>query len=262
MSQMRIKITFNNPASRTDLPINTNYYLVCLISALAKGYASYLRSLCSSDRGSKYFDMFTFSQLIIPLREIESRKISILSEQFYWYVASPYPQFLGIISSRLRSFKNIWIAGQSFEVDTIEFLPSPRFDGPEARFTCLSPVTVRRRRSAVKKAGNHSKYIFPFEEDYISFLEDDLLNKYNRLRSNKRDKLDFNLEFDRDYLRKRNNKIVKVITIEKDDEHNNQIRGVLAPLAIQADPDVLQLIYNTGLGHYNSMGFGMVERIQ
>ena len=88
-----------------------------------------------------------------------------------------------------------------------------------------------------------------------------MLEKHNRVQAERRKKIHFNLEFDREYIKKRRNKIIKVIRLQNGNKQAGQVKGVLAPLQIEADPDILSLIYNTGLGHFNSMGFGMVERV-
>ncbi|HID38785.1 MAG TPA: hypothetical protein EYP36_04630, partial [Calditrichaeota bacterium] len=85
-------------------------------------------------------------------------------------------------------------------------------------------------------------------------------NRYKKINIfTKRDHLDFELEFDKEYLKRRRNKITKVITLEG--EEQEQIRGVLAPLSIKAEPEILRLIYDMGLGQLNNWGFGMVERV-
>ncbi len=258
---MRIKITFETRNQTTFLPINTNYYLYQLINELTHDYRRYLCALVPGRSKWKKFDLYTFSQLIIPERVIRDYEIGINSPEFYWYISSPFYQFLGILAKELRERKTVRINDKRFRVGEVNFYPSPDFSSSSARFTCLSPVAVYRKQVMDRfERNNFSMSVLPDESEYIYFLQKDLLYKHNILRNEKRDHLDLELEFDKDYLRRRRNKITKVIRLEGEDQE--QIRGVLAPLSIKAEPDILRLIYDMGLGQLNNWGFGMVEKVQ
>ncbi|NOX88339.1 MAG: CRISPR-associated endoribonuclease Cas6 [Calditrichaeota bacterium] len=256
---MRIKITFKNPKEKTYLPINTNYYLVKLIKHLTFEYRRYLSSLVPEHRYHKGFDVYTFSQLIIPERKIEDFMIGILSQDFHWYVASPYYQFLGILAKELKKHKKVKIYDTWFEVETVKFVQVPEFTGNEAQFTCLSPVTVLRNGS--KTQSSFKKYVLPDHKDFHQSLERDLKHKYHIINKKEIEKIDFDLEFDPEYLRKKNNRITKVITIERESRNQEQVRCILAPFKIKAKPEVLKVIYDAGIGQLNSLGFGMVEMV-
>ncbi len=257
---MRIKVTFKNPKRKTTLPINTNYYLVKLIKNLTYEYRRYLSSLLPKEKHERGFDVYTFSQLIIPDRKIEDFMISVLSAEFYWYVSSPYYQFLGILAKELRTQKRVRLYNDYFEVKNVHFVPVPEFSENEAQFTCLSPMTV------VKKEGRNGhtikRYIFPDQEDFYSTLEKDLKYKFKIINKKKIDKIDFNMEFDQEYVKRKNNRITKVITLEREKRNQEQVRCVLAPFKIKAAPEVLQMIYDAGIGQMNDLGFGMVEIVK
>ncbi|MHB2154627.1 CRISPR-associated endoribonuclease Cas6 [Calditrichota bacterium LG24] len=257
---MRIKVTFKNPKRKTVLPINTNYYLVKLIKHLTYEYRRYLTSLLPGERANKDFDVYTFSQLIIPERKIEDFMIGILSPEFHWYISSPYYQFLGILAKEFRTQKKVKIYNTFFEVEAVRFVPVPEFSDSEVQFTCLSPMTV------LKKEGNNGqtrkKYILPDQDDFYQALEKDLKYKYNVINKKQIDKIDFDLEFDQEYVKRKNNRITKVITLESESRAQEQVRCVLAPFKIKASPEVLQMIYDAGIGQMNSMGFGMVEIVK
>jgi CRISPR-associated endoribonuclease Cas6 len=207
--------------------------------------------------------MYTFSQLIIPYRKINRDKIGIISSEFHWYVASPYYQFLGLLAKELRISNSIKIAGHRFGVNSVNFITSPSFEGSEAQFTCLSPVAVFRQRvSAKKNTSMHLKsgYLLPDEREYLTNLKKDLIWKYNTVqKQNVLKHLDLELQYDQQYIEKKNNRITKVITLENGRALPEQVRGVLAPLSVKAEPDILRLIYDAGLGQLNNYGFGMVE---
>ncbi len=261
---MRIKIYFNNPDDQTYLPINTNYHLVRLIEHLTFEYRRYLNSLVSYDNRDNYFNMYTFSQLIIPDRKIKDFKIGIMSKEFYWYISSPFYQFLGIIARELRSRKVVKIYNKWFPVKQVRFICSPPFKSSIARFTCLSPIAVYRQEFKGRTLHTHQfngGYVLPDQEDYLEYIERDILTKYKILQGKQKKRLKLDLQFDQDYINKRKNKITKVIMLENGDTLKEYIRGVLAPLQIRAEPEILQLIYDSGLGQLNNLGFGMLETI-
>lgn len=262
---MRIKITFSNPHQETQIPINTNYYLVRLIDNLTFEYRRYLQSLPGTSEHHGKFDLYTFSQLLVPKRKIVDNKISILSSEFHWFIASPFHQFLGLIAKQLRDRKTVKLYKHHFEVRSIHFVDAPEFNYAEARFTCLSPVAVyRQRRRSKRRNPLHLKagYILPNDQDYLSFIKKDLIYKYQLIEHNSIDDMDFDLQYDADYIRKRNNRITKVITLENGDRLPEQVRGVLAPLKVKADPRFLRIMYDSGLGQLNNLGFGMLETVQ
>jgi len=262
---MRIKITFSNPHKETQIPINTNYYLVRLIDNITLEYRRYLQSLLGNDRHKGKFDLYTFSQLLVPKRKIVDSNIRILSSEFHWFIASPFHQFLGLIAKQLRDRKTIKLYKHHFGIRSIQFVDAPEFNNSEARFTCLSPVAVyRQRRMSKKRNPLHLKagYILPNEQDYLTSIKKDLIYKYKLIEHNSIDDMDFDLQYDADYIRKRNNRITKVITLENGDRMPEQVRGVLAPLKVKADPQFLRIMYDSGLGQLNNLGFGMLETVQ
>ncbi len=261
---MRIKITFRRGHRTTYLPINTNLYLIRLINHLTYEYHRYLSALLPIKKRGRKFDVYTFSQLVIPEREVLNFKIGLISPEFYWYVSSPYYQFLGLLAKKLRERKQIRIYNSWFTVEEVFFIRSPEFKDAKAQFTCLSPVAVYKqnfRKHADKDHQFQEGYILPEENEYISTLERDLIYKYNLIQKNKRNAINISLEFDQRYIEKRNNKIVKIITLDRNESETKKIFGVLAPLQIKAEPEVLRLIYDAGLGQLNNLGFGMLETV-
>ncbi|MBN2425479.1 MAG: CRISPR-associated endoribonuclease Cas6 [Calditrichaceae bacterium] len=263
---MRIKVSFASQNIPIFIPINTNYYIANLINQLCYEYQNYLKSLMPDSAQKNTFNIYTFSQLIIPLRKIYKFKICVNSPEFYLYISSPFYQFLSILAKELRCRKTIKIFDYRFEINDISFYPSPDFKTSEARFTCLSPVTVYKDTgSSVEQnlphAHNILQYMYPNEEDYQKYVKRDLIYKYNILNNENRQYLDMQLQFDSDYIKRKNNRITKVITLESQDAAPEQIRGVLAPLKVKAEPEILQIIYDAGLGQLNNLGFGMVEMV-
>ena len=71
----------------------------------------------------------------------------------------------------------------------------------------------------------------------------------------------FDLEFDKKYLERKKYKISKLIAIENNRKKPAYIRGVLAPFKLSTTPEVLKIIYDTGIGSFTTMGFGMIHKV-
>ena len=205
---VRIRITFGDRARISYLPVNTNYCLVYLLDSLTKSYSNYLISLLPKNfKNRSQFDVFTFSQLLIPEKKIENLKMAVYSALFTWYVSSPFYQFLDIITHQLRKQKKVKIAGNEYEIESIEYLRSPAFKNKTSQFSCLSPISISNdKRTKLNGKNTLNKFLLPLHRDYI--------------------------------------------------------RRVTAPLLINAQPDILNLIYETGVEEYNRFEFGMTKKVK
>ena len=261
---MRIQITLRDKKRISYLPINTNYYLADLLSKVTKNYEPLLTSFIPTNGSpQEKFNFYTFSQLIIPNRKIEKSKLAIYSAELYWHIASPFSQYLEILAKELMKRKWISIADNRYEIRYIDFFPTPPFNGCEAHFTCLSPVTVLNNGDTTLRGKlTLENFLFPEHKDFKKKLIDDIKWKYKLLYGRELKNIVFDFKIDSQYLRKRNNKITKLIAIEKNKKTPDYIRGFLAPFKLKTTSEVLKLIYDAGLGQFNPMGFGMLAKVQ
>jgi CRISPR-associated endoribonuclease Cas6 len=260
---MRVRITFWDRKLVSYLPINTNYYLSKLLDKIIKKHQEYLQSLIPQRcNNGGTFDTYTFSQLIIPSRRIEHKRIAVYSPDLYWYISSPYHQFISILAREFRLRKQVKIAGNSYSVSKFQFIKPPVFSSGIHKFTCLSPITVTRNNNS-NLGGKLSlgNYLMPDSAEFETRLLAETHTKLNLLTNNQINNIEFSLEFDKKYLKRKNNKISKLIAIEKNKEKPHYIRAVFAPLRISTTPDILTIIYDAGLGSYNALGFGMIRKI-
>jgi CRISPR-associated endoribonuclease Cas6 len=190
-------------------------------------------------------------------------KIAVYSPELYWYIASPFHQFISILAKEFRLRKQVKIAGNSYVVSEFQFLKQPSFSSGDEKFTCLSPISLIRDNN-LKLGGKLSlkNFLLPDDADYKERLIDDTFYKLDRLTNKKFKRKRFSLEFDEKYIEQKNYKISKLIAIEKNKKKNHYIRAVLAPFKISTTPDILKLIYDTGLGSFTTMGFGMIRKVK
>jgi len=259
---MRLQVYFTNPHKNVLLPINNNHTLARVIKKLASGILP--DEEYSGQAGGRR--MYTFSQLIIPERKIVNDKIAILSESFHWFIASPDENFVNRLAQAFNENNMVDICGFNFPVEFVKVAKTPAFSDGDNLFTCLSPVTVFCYNQAnndqfVHQNRRRRQYLFPEDEQYYHCLRSELKIKLIRMGIQIQDNFKFTIRLDREYLKKKNYRITKMIKIKDEFGNDLMVKGVLAPLRIKARPDILQVIYDTGLGQMNEYGFGMLEKV-
>jgi CRISPR-associated endoribonuclease Cas6 len=153
-------------------------------------------------------------------------------------------------------------ANNRYELRSIEFMQTPSFNGDEVNFSCLSPITILRNGDTnLRGKLTLDNFLFPEHKDFKTKLIDDIKHKYEVLMDCRLNNIYFEFNFDAHYLKKRNNKISKLIAIEKNKQSPDYIRGFFAPFKVKTIPEILNIIYDIGLGQFNSMGFGMVAKV-
>jgi len=143
-----------------------------------------------------------------------------------------------------------------------DLLKMPHFTSQNEKFTCLSPITLTRNdytRLGGKLSLNN--FLLPEHSEYQERLIALIANRLNRIAHCKMQPIKFSLEFDKKYIKRKNNRVRKLIAIENNKKKPTYIRGILAPFKISTTPEILNVIYDTGLGSFTTMGFGMIQKV-
>jgi CRISPR-associated endoribonuclease Cas6 len=260
---MRIRITFRDRQLISYLPVNTNYYLANLLDKMMGKHTAYLKSLIPDrHQNGQKFDLYTFSQLIIPSRRVEHKKIAVYSPEIYWYISSPCHQFISLLAKEFRLRRQVTIAGNSYLVKEFQFLKMPKFTAENEKFTCLSPISLARNdTSPLGGKLTLDNFLLPDNCHFNERLIASIVSKVNCTTNSQKVDLKFSLEFDKKYLERKKNRISKLIAIENSRKRPVYIRAVLAPFRISTTPEILPIIYDTGIGSFTTMGFGMIQKV-
>jgi CRISPR-associated endoribonuclease Cas6 len=249
---MRIKITFDIGMG-VFLPINYNYLLASIIYRFLDlsnpEYAHFLHE-DGYGSGDKKFKLFTFSQLMAQKREIRDNCIHFRSS-LTWFVSSPQEEFLGSFAASLLDQRVIHINDISLQVKDVDIPRTPRFQ-ERMYFRCLSPITMSTKREYNGQVAMH--YLLPDETEFSDLVKQNLIRKYETIYRQKPCDDSFVMEFDADYISKRNGRITRLIRYKDVD-----IRGVLCPFHAFGSQELMFIGYECGFGDKNSAGFGMVE---
>ena len=257
---MRFIITLqtNATACGNFLPLNYQYelssFIYHTIAQADKAYATWLH-----ENGFKFngrpFKLFTFSNLFVPKYEIDRERscIRIDSERVEWLVSflpetSTEKFIFGLFSDRVFRIGDKHSAVQ-FSTERIEALPAPSFQR-ETLFGTLSPVSIPFRPDGQR----YATYLSPDCSEASAVILTNLLNKYHTF---------YGKPFDGDTsdfaLKVVNRPKAKLISVKKETPEASNIRGYMFDFLMTAPPELMKIMYESGIGHKNSIGFGMVR---
>lgn len=247
------------------LPLNYNYQLSSAIYNLLRfGSPEFSRFLHNSGfriDGKKY-KLFTFA-LRFDKIEVKDNYLILKSPKVTLHISSP------LIDTFIKNFvigtfenKVIDITDKdqsiNFRIITAEILPELVFTN-KMKFILLAPMILSTLKDYDGKMQQY--YLRPEDKDDINrVLTKNLLNKKGLLNRNQTIDGFCNLIWDEEYLKK-NKRITKKITINENGRFPIDVIGIQAPFTIEGDPELIKVGYECGFGEKNSMGFGMVNKI-
>lgn len=261
---MRFALTLsvNKTAYGNLIPLSYSYELSSWIYKVMAGsnaaYAAWLHNNGFSQE-HKRFKFFTFSRLLfdnaIPITGTD--RLSIFSNQGKLFI-SFLPEKSTEEFVKGIFLDNIFTIGDrkskvKFKVESIELLPSPDFSKGYGQFQTLSPITVSMKNKEGKAA-----YISPENNDYDygQLLFNNLKEKYRIYYGTEPEP---DITFELKHLTPPRSKLIK---IKSGTPAETNVRGFNFNFYLKTTPELLQLMYSTGAGEKNSVGFGLVERIE
>jgi CRISPR-associated endoribonuclease Cas6 len=204
--------------------------------------------------GAKRFKLFTFSQLLIPQREIAQGGLRCLSSEISWQISSPISEFIEHLAQGLLSLGRMRVGANEFALERVEVLPVPRFSS-EMSFRSLSPTVVAVGSEREGKFG--ARYLRADDPALSQALRKNLLKKFVLVYGREPASRELFVEFDREYLRRKGEEIYRLV-----DYKGTKIKAIMAPFTVRGSPELIEIGYEAGFGEKNSMGFGMVEVVK
>lgn len=258
---MRFALTLsvNKTAYGNLIPLSYSYELSSWIYKVLAGsnaaYAAWLHNNGFS-QDHKRFKFFTFSRLFFddakPIKGTD--RLAIFSNQSKLFI-SFLPEKSTEEFVKGIFLNNVFTIGDrkskvKFKVESIELLPSIDFSKGYGQFQTLSPITVSMKNKEGKVV-----YISPENNDYDygQLLLNNLKEKYRIYYGTEPD-----IAFELKFLSPPRSKLIK---IKSGTPAETNVRGFEYTFYMKANPDLLSIMYECGAGEKNSVGFGMVERI-
>ncbi len=204
--------------------------------------------------GAKRFKLFTFSQLLIPQREIVQGGLRCLSSEISWQVSSPISEFIEHLAQGLLSLGRMRLGENEFGIARVEVLPVPRFSD-EMRLRCLSPIVAATGSERDGKFG--ARYLRADDPEISEAVRKNVLEKFVLVHGREPLASELFVEFDREYVRRKGDEIYRLV-----DYNGTKIKAILAPFSVRGSPELIEIGYEAGFGEKNSMGFGMAEVVK
>ena len=254
---MRIKLTLTQTKPKQLIPSSYHHAVASFIyRTIEKSdpqYSQWLHSKGFQD-GNKKFKFFNFSDFYIPERNFMHNKIEILSNNFTLNVSMLSDQttehlIIGMFQSgKMKIFDNQTVA--EFNVKFIETVPEPDFN-ETMRYRILTPVVLSKK--ILKNEKDYVYYLEPGEDDYNLYFVNNLLAKYKIYSGaeiiNPQAKFEFKILSD---FKK------ELRTLITGENSESKIRGYKYEFELKAPPDIHRMLWMSGIGIKNSMGFGFV----
>ncbi len=256
--RFKLNLKIESQVFGNRLPINYQYELSAWIyRIIAQGDRQYAEWLHQNGFSEKHrnFKLFVFSNLYSPGIKFEKDRLIFHSDKASFYL-SLLPEksteaFIKGIFREQQFALGDRVSKVQFAVQQIELTPPPDFSSSFV-FKTLSPVVV----AVGQENSPHPRYVSPDENGYGQLIINNLIEKY-RLFYQKEFEGDTNFKFE--LLSPARSKLIRIKTGTKD---ATQVRGFLFTFCVEADKELLKVMYDAGMGEKNAQGFGCIESIK
>lgn len=240
---MQLHITFKN--KNTVLPIAYRYFVQSMIYNAMESDSDFSRFI--HDDGymneERSFKLFTFS----PLKGnylVKDKKITF-SDNFLLEIRAFEPMIIQHLICALKKGNEVNIGRNNLIVENC-VLNDKIIYQPSIKIKTVSPVTAYVTRNYTNRV-----YFSPEDNDFNQLIVNNAKRKW--LGAGKSEE-EFNLSI----------KLIDKIPLKKEVTmyKKSYITAWHGGFALEGNPEVINFLYNTGLGSKNSQGFGLFELIE
>jgi len=186
---------------------------------------------------------FTFSVRFPQYKGIEGNKM-LCGNKFFLLFSSNEETLVTAFYNGLRAKQKIKIGENypiTFEIEHIQLLPLKRIQTNKVLFRTISPILVNDK-------GSNLDYLSPMKPEFNkAFKEIIAIQAYN-----------FQIRCSEDMITFEINTMKKLPL----SHYNQTMTSWLGEFVLEAPTNVLQLVYDTGIGVRRSQGFGMMEIVK
>mgnify|MGYP001773180112 CR=1 FL=1 len=241
---MRLLLELSSEGNFT-VPIHYNYHIQ---SFLYKSISPKLAQILHNHGfpiEKRRFRLFTFSRIFGEYQIKSEGKITFVSP-FKLIVSSPMKEFIEEIAEELMRRESVEILTQGVSLNSVE-VSDLSIDRDRLRIKMLSPITIY---STLSRGDGKKKtyYYTPFEKEFSQLISENSRKKFRAFYEKEPDgeihltPLNVNMS---------NQKIISY--------KNTVIKGWMGIYELSGSPELMKLVYDTGLGGKNSQGFGCFE---
>lgn len=237
--QLHLHIQLNEPIT---LPVNYNHILQGVIyNAVFADYPNYADAL--HDGGNQFeertYKAFTFGPLLGRYR-IENKQIIFL-EDITWEIRSSDAMLITILRLYFESHGMLLSTHRIRNVETA--VTNFVVNDSKVKIKCISPVIAY----STIEGNSYTYYYTPEEYGFYELTKQNALRRYAAIKSETAGELEF-----RPVSVRRSDKVVTRY-------HGIIMSGWKGKYELEGDPELLDFLYQTGLGSKNAQGFGMFD---
>lgn len=247
---MRLKIELISN-QKVKLPVGYNAYIQALVyNFLDKADSKWLH-----DEGYKFenrqFRLFTFSSILERGDYIREKKLFIFPENISFYISSPLEWVLEQIAKNFIKSTKVRIGSNDLIISSIDVMKPVKFTNSSIKVRAITPIEVHS--TIVKPDGKKLTYYYsPFEKEFNNLINENSKKKWKSLF---RKDCEYNISI---YPHFRGSGYERIVYFGTGD-NKTIIKGWKGYFEVSGEIEILQFIYDAGLGSRNSQGFGMVE---
>jgi CRISPR-associated endoribonuclease Cas6 len=240
---LRIKLVLEKEGKDLALPVHYNQIIQgMLYRSLPRLLAKFLHDV-GFFHNNRPFKLFTFSKIF-------AEKFNIHNSTAYFkppisiYISSAIEEVSKSFAETVLQREKIILNRHPLTLKSIEIIPKPKFNQIN-KIRTLSPITVYK--TIEKEDGKRfTQYIFPEDPEFSTLIKENIKKKYSIIKGTELEDFEFEI--------KPINYKVKPLKYK-----DYIIKAVDGEFEIKTYPEILEAVYDAGLGAKNSQGFGMIE---
>jgi len=248
---VRTRIIFSLKNRGAYVPFHHQYLLAQVIKGIL---------MFGSNKDYKDFTQFNFSGLKGQTK-VSRKGLHFFSSRVTLVFACPDKPFLDYFLGRLFEQKEIMVGNlhlvpESFEAEELVQVRD------EAKFLCISPIVLI---AASFNDESSKKFISPEGDEFSDFLYESTLARMEATGKYTAEQLTsfykFQIVPDLNYIQRLqalHKKFARIYPLY-DNDIKYEVRGYTFPFTLFAAKEVLQFVYENGLGFFTHKGFGMLD---
>lgn len=248
---MRTRIIFSLKNRGAYVPFHHQYLLAQVIKGIL---------MFGSNKDYKDFTQFNFSGLKGQTK-VSRKGLHFFSSRVTLVFACPDKPFLDYFLGRLFEQKEIMVGNLHLVPESFE-AEEPVQIRDETKFLCISPIVLI---AASFNDESSKKFISPEGDEFSDFLYESTLARMEATGKYTAEQLTsfykFQIVPDLNYIQRLqalHKKFARIYPLY-DNDVKYEVRGYTFPFTLFAAKEVLQFVYENGLGFFTHKGFGMLD---
>ncbi len=209
-------------------------------------------SLAANLHYSREIKTFTFSEIIVPKRKIDSMGIHILDGHAYLIYSSPSKDYVESLVEGMLANPQLRIGRINLIIEQIEVVPTPDVSWSDVTFKTLSPIVLYTSSDGKKK----DTPLYPTDTRWYVNLEKNLRHGFEAFYGTVPHA---RLTVETLHFKPKKYQFQK---IRDGKVFRGAIKAVHGHFRFRGDPHLIKFAYDAGVGERGAMGFGCLDIVK